>query len=90
MGLENPPDWVNVGSGDEVSIRQLAEAVKEAVGYEGRIVQDTGKPDGTPRKLMDNSLLNGLGWTRKIELDAGIKLTYQSFQEEMANESLRA
>lgn len=90
MGLENPPDWVNVGSGDEVSIRQLAEAVKEAVGYEGRIVQDTDKPDGTPRKLMDNSLLNGLGWTRKIELDAGIKLTYQSFQEEMANESLRA
>ncbi len=90
MGLENPPDWVNVGSGDEVSIRQLAEAVKEAVGYEGRIVQDTDKPDGTPRKLMDNSLLKGLGWTRKIELDAGIKLTYQSFQEEMANESLRA
>lgn len=90
MGLESPPDWVNVGSGDEVSIRQLAESVKKAVGFEGEIVQDTNKPDGTPRKLMDNSLLQSLGWTRKIDLDTGIKLTYESFLEEMANETLRA
>ena len=90
MGLDNPPDWVNVGSGDEVSIRQLAESVKKAVGFEGEIVQDTNKPDGTPRKLMDNSLLQSLGWTRKIDLDTGINLTYQSFLEEMAGETLRA
>ena len=90
MGLENPPDWVNVGSGDEVSIRELAEAVKTAVGYEGTIVQDTSKPDGTPRKLMDNSLLKGLGWTRKIDLQTGIAKTYQSFLEEMENGTLRA
>ena len=90
MGLENPPDWVNVGSGDEVSIRQLAESVKEAVGYEGTIVQDLEKPDGTPRKLMDNSLLNSLGWTRAIDLGSGIKRTYESFLAEMANDSLRS
>lgn len=90
MGLDNPPDWVNVGSGDEVSIRQLAESVKNAVGYEGTIVQDLDKPDGTPRKLMDNSLLNSLGWTREIDLDSGIKRTYESFLAEMANDSLRS
>ena len=90
MGLNNPPDWVNVGSGDEVSIRQLAESVKNAVGYEGTIVQDLDKPDGTPRKLMDNSLLNSLGWTREIDLDSGIKRTYESFLAEMANDSLRS
>jgi GDP-L-fucose synthase len=90
MGLDNPPDWVNVGSGDEVSIRQLAESVKNAVGYEGAIVKDLDKPDGTPRKLMDNSLLNSLGWTREIDLDSGIKRTYESFLAEMANDSLRS
>lgn len=90
MGLDNPPDWVNVGSGDEVSIRQLAESVKNAVGYEGTIVKDLDKPDGTPRKLMDNSLLNSLGWTREIDLDSGIKRTYESFLAEMANDSLRS
>lgn len=90
MDLENPPDWVNVGSGDEVSIRDLAETVKQTVGYEGQIVQDSSKPDGTPRKLLDNTLLNGLGWTRKIDLPTGIKRTYQSFLEELEAGTLRA
>ena len=90
MGLENPPDWVNVGSGDEVTIRDLGEAVKKAVGYQGNIVQDTSKPDGTPRKLMDNTLLNGLGWSRKIDLPTGIEMTYQSFLKESEEGTLRA
>jgi len=90
MQLENPPDWVNVGSGDEVSIRDLALQVKEAVGFEGEIVQDTSKPDGTPRKLLDISLLSSLGWQRKIDLPTGLKKTYQSFLDEKAAGHLRA
>ncbi|PIN21880.1 GDP-L-fucose synthetase [Handroanthus impetiginosus] len=72
-GLEH----VNVGSGKEVSIKELAELVKEVVGYEGEIVWDSTKPDGTPRKLMDSSKLEGLGWTPKISLKDGLKDTYQ-------------
>ncbi|MCZ6671441.1 MAG: GDP-L-fucose synthase [Verrucomicrobia bacterium] len=90
MGLENPPDWVNVGSGDEVSIRELAHLVKEVVGYEGKIVQDSTKPDGTPRKLLDISLLNNLGWQRKIDLKSGIKQTYESFLQEQSTGVVRS
>lgn len=90
MGLENPPDWVNVGSGDEVSIKTLALMVKEAVGYQGEIVQDADKPDGTPRKLLDLSVLNQLGWTREIDLSTGLKLTYRSYLEEKESGALRS
>lgn len=90
MGLENPPDWINVGSGDEVSIRELAHLVKEVVGYEGKIVQDSTKPDGTPRKLLDISLLNNLGWQRKIDLKSGIKQTYESFLQEQSTGVVRS
>lgn len=89
MNLENPPDWVNVGSGDEVTIRELANTIKEVIGYEGQIVQDTTKPDGTPRKLLDVSLLQELGWRRKIDLPMGIKLTYESFLSEKEQDTLR-
>mgnify|MGYP002630416709 CR=1 FL=1 len=89
MNLESPPDWVNVGSGDEVTIRELAETVKAAIGYKGEIVQDTTKPDGTPRKLLDVSLLNKLGWQRKIDLSSGIKLTYESFLNEQKAGTIR-
>ena len=65
-------EHVNVGSGQEISIRALGETIAEAAGYKGRIVQDTSKPDGTPRKLMDSSRLHGLGWRPKISLDEGI------------------
>ncbi len=89
MNLENPPDWVNVGSGDEVTIRELTEAVKEATGFVGEIVADTTKPDGTPRKLLDVSLLNSLGWKRKIDLASGIKLTYETFLKELEEGTAR-
>ena len=84
MGLENPPDWVNVGSGEEVSIRQLAELVREAVGVDCGIEWDPTKPDGTPRKLLDCSLLNGLGWRANILLKEGLSRTIQDYRREGA------
>ncbi len=90
VSLENPPDWVNVGSGSEVTIAQLAQYVKDATGYEGRIVLDASKPDGTPRKLMDNSLIRSTGWEPKIDLAEGIRRTYQDFLKEQTAGELRA
>ena len=89
LGLDNPPDWVNVGSGDELTIRELAEKIKTAVGYEGEIVSDKTKPDGTPRKLLDISLLRELGWQRQIDLHTGINHTYQSFLQERSAGTFR-
>lgn len=84
MGLLNPPDWVNVGSGEEVSIRQLAERVREAVGVDCDIVWDSTKPDGTPRKFLDCSLLNGLGWKANIMLKEGLARTIEAYRREGA------
>lgn len=72
---------VNVGSGKEVSIKELAEMVKEVVGFQGDLVWDSSKPDGTPRKLMDSSKLAGLGWTPKIPLRDGLVDTYKWYLE---------
>lgn len=69
-------DIVNVGVGEDVSIRELAELVRDVVGYDGDIVQDTTKPDGTPRKLLDVSKLHALGWRARIGLREGIASTY--------------
>ncbi|EXC04636.1 Putative GDP-L-fucose synthase 2 [Morus notabilis] len=74
-------DHVNVGSGKEVTIKELAELVKEVVGFEGELVWDRSKPDGTPRKLMDSSKLVGLGWTPKISLKEGLVDTYKWYLE---------
>jgi GDP-L-fucose synthase len=70
-------EHVNVGTGEELSIAQLAEAVAETVGYKGRIVYDAGKPDGTPRKLMDSTRLHALGWRSRIDLRTGLAQTYE-------------
>ncbi|KAL2482815.1 putative GDP-L-fucose synthase 2 [Forsythia ovata] len=80
-GLEH----VNVGSGKEVSIKELTELVKEVVGYEGEIVWDSSKPDGTPRKLMDSSKLEGLGWEPKISLKDGLMDTYRWYLENVSS-----
>ncbi len=72
-------ETVNLGTGKELSIAQLAELVKKTVGYEGRITFDASKPDGTPRKLLDVSKLKGLGWTYQTELEDGIALAYDDF-----------
>jgi GDP-L-fucose synthase len=70
---------VNIGVGEDITIRELAEAVKEAVGYLGTIEFDTSKPDGTPRKLMDVSRLNGMGWRTTTPFSIGIKQAYSDF-----------
>ncbi|MFD3456519.1 GDP-L-fucose synthase family protein [Streptomyces sp. NPDC058691] len=72
---------VNVGCGADLTIRELAETVREVVGYEGAIAWDTGKPDGTPRKLLDVSRLAGLGWKPEIALRDGIAATYAWWRE---------
>jgi GDP-L-fucose synthase len=72
-------DIVNIGVGEDISIRELAEMVKEITGFEGAIVNDTTKPDGTPRKLLDVSRLHGLGWQARIGLREGIEETYRWF-----------
>lgn len=73
----NEKQFVNVGSGKEISIKELALTVKDVVGFEGELTFDTTKPDGTPRKLMDVSQLRKAGWTYKIELREGIKLAFE-------------
>jgi GDP-L-fucose synthase len=78
---------INVGSGAEVTIKELAETVKEVIGYEGEIEWDTSKPDGTPRKLMDSSRLNALGWTPNIDLKEGVAHAYEDFLERYENTS---
>lgn len=72
---------VNIGTGEEVSIRELAETVKEVVGFEGELVFNTNMPDGTPRKLTTVDKLHGLGWKHKVSLNEGIKLAYNWFLE---------
>jgi len=79
--MENYSDEqiVNVGTGIDVSIKELAEIVKKVVGFNGDLVFDTTKPDGTPRKLMDVSFLNSQGWKAKVEIEQGIQLAYDWF-----------
>lgn len=89
LKTDNPPDLVNLGSGEEISIRELGSLVAETVGYTGKIVFDTSKPDGTPRKLCDTSLLRSLGWTPKIGLRDGLASTYRDFLRESAAGTLR-
>jgi len=90
LGLENPPDWVNVGTGVDVTIKELTEIVAHVTGFKGRIVWDASKPDGTPRKLMDVSRLSALGWKARIGLREGVAKAYASFLAEKAAGTLRA
>lgn len=78
---------LNAGSGEEISIRELAGRIAATVGYEGEIVFDSSKPDGTPRKMLDSSLLNSLGWHAGTELGEGLKLTYDAFLQNVATNS---
>ena len=79
---------VNIGWGEDVTIRELAELVMSAIGYRGRLVFDAGKPDGTPRKLLDVSRLTALGWQARIPLKSGIEHTYAWFKEHSADARL--
>lgn len=77
----NGSQHVNVGVGEDLSIRELAELIQKIVGYEGELIWNTDKPDGTPRKLMDVSKIHAMGWRHKIDLEPGIRATYRDFLE---------
>jgi GDP-L-fucose synthase len=87
---DNPPDLINIGTGTDVTIRELTELVAQVIGFKGRITWDATKPDGTPRKLMDVSRLKALGWTARIGLREGVEKTYAAFLAEKASGRLRA
>ncbi|MGN0855280.1 MAG: GDP-L-fucose synthase family protein [Kiritimatiellia bacterium] len=89
LEMANPPDLVNCGSGREVTIRQLAEMVKEATGCKATITWDRTKPDGTPRKLCDTTLIRSLGWSPKIDLASGLRRTIDEYRAALATGTLR-
>ena len=82
LSAEHPP-LVNIGTGEDVSIRELAEMVCRVVGFSGELVFDTGKPDGTPRKLMDVSRMHRLGWHHQVALEDGIRRVYEAVQDRL-------
>jgi GDP-L-fucose synthase len=90
LAVGDPPDWVNVGTGVDLTILELAERVAKTVGYQGRIVTDPDRPDGTMLKCCDVSRLHQLGWKHRIDLSDGLQQTYQSFQNEMKLQSVRS
>lgn len=79
METYNEPNLINIGTGEDLTIKDLALLIKKVVGFEGALTFDSTKPDGTPRKLMDVSKLHALGWKHQIELEEGIQLAYQDF-----------
>ena len=89
LQLESPPDWVNLGCGVDISIRDLARLVMKTVGFEGKLTFDASKPDGTPRKLTDISKITATGWAPKIAIEEGVAMAYQSFLDEQAAGTFR-
>ncbi|WP_346069124.1 GDP-L-fucose synthase [Sphingobacterium siyangense] len=87
MNNYDEKQFVNIGIGEDLSIKDLAELIKDVIGYKGTISFDSSKPDGTPRKLMDVSKLHALGWKHQINLREGIQLAYADFLEKEANAS---
>jgi GDP-L-fucose synthase len=79
MQAYSEPHLINIGTGEDLTIKDLALLIQETVGYEGKLTFDSTKPDGTPRKLMDVSKLHSLGWKHQIELKEGLKLAYQDY-----------
>jgi GDP-L-fucose synthase len=79
MNNYNEKEIVNIGCGEDISIKELAQVVKNVTGYQGSLVFDTSKPDGTPRKLLDVSKVHALGWHHKTSLADGLKTAYQDF-----------
>jgi GDP-L-fucose synthase len=84
MNNYNDNEIVNIGTGKDISIKELASTIKKVIGYEGAFRFDTSKPDGTPRKLLNVNKINNLGWKAKTELRTGIELTYKDFLQKFA------
>lgn len=89
LGMENPPDWINVGYGSDVTIREVAELIAGITGFQGEILWDSSKPDGTPRKLMDSSKLLATGWRPKHDLESGLRHAYEDFLTGQSSGHLR-
>ena len=89
MDVHNEAGWVNVGTGEDVTIKELAETVARVVGFEGELVWDTTKPDGTPRKLLDVSKMNALGWKASIPLESGIHQAFEDYLRARTHQTLR-
>ena len=89
LSLENPPDWVNVGTGSDLTILDLAKLVAKTVGYSGEILTDPSKPDGTPKKLLDISLIQSTGWSPEIPFDSGLIEAYRDFKTSLASGDAR-
>lgn len=85
----NDEQHINIGTGTDITIKELAENIKKVTGYDGEIIFDISKPDGTPRKLLDVTKLHNLGWKHSIELENGLRMAYQSFQEELNSSTIR-
>ncbi|MBC7979093.1 MAG: GDP-L-fucose synthase, partial [Armatimonadetes bacterium] len=89
LALDNPPDWVNVGTGTDLTILDLAKSVAKTIGYSGRILTDPSKPDGTPKKLLDISKIKSSGWSPTIHLEVGLAAAYQDFLASIASGEAR-
>jgi GDP-L-fucose synthase len=89
LAMENPPDWINVGSGSDVTIREVAELIARITGFRGELVWDPNKPDGTLRKLMDSSRLLATGWKPKYDLESGLRHAYDDFLKLQSSGKLR-
>jgi len=89
LGMENPPDWINVGYGSDVTIREVAGVIARITGFQGELVWDSSKPDGTLRKLMDSSKLLATGWRPKYELETGLRHAYEDFLAAQSGGQLR-
>jgi GDP-L-fucose synthase len=89
LAQDSPPDWVNVGVGDDVTILELATLVAMTVGFSGEILTDPSKPDGTPRKLLDISKLQSSGWTPEVPFQTGLAAAYQDFLASLATGAAR-
>ncbi len=88
MNTHNSSEIINVGTGVDMSIKELAEKIKEVVGYDGAVVWDSSKPDGTPRKLLNVSKLHNLGWKHSVSLDDGIASTYEWYKAKHTNQRM--
>jgi GDP-L-fucose synthase len=83
MNTFNEPGFVNIGTGTDLSIQELARMIARIVGFEGEITNDLSKPDGTPRKLLDVSKLSAMGWKARIGLEAGIRAVYEEVSDKL-------
>lgn len=89
LSLENPPDWINVGTGTDLTILDLAKLVAKTIGYTGEILTDPIKPDGSPKKLLDISLIKSTGWHPEIPLEKGLAEAYKDFLSSLATGEAR-